>query len=401
MKVVSIRQKPEATRSLKVVAANQKSIDALPFDSGAWNVEGVPGLYVRCQVKTKTFRLERRVFGELVKQTLLATTLKDAKAEAAKTWTKMKPPTTSGGVTLSIAVEAYIQNRLSMKKMAPITEKLARYNLTKYLDHWKDRTLERIGADRPGIAALHQMLTAKHGPATCNQVMRLVAAVYRWSKDRTHLDLPDWPRKVAEIHVIPARDWAYSPDELRAWWSATEKPKGGKEVQKGVSTLGPIKRAWWLTALLTGARKGSIEALRWTDVDLSKRVIRFSVTKGDRPYSVPMSDTLAELLAQYQGSPDVPPSQWVFPSPVIDGGHLVDVKNPNEGVGPAHRLRHTFRTTLAELGASPDQARMLMGHSMAGDVSRGYISAPLVVESLRPVTNAVSAHYTRVLGSLV
>jgi integrase len=106
---------------------------------------------------------------------------------------------------------------------------------------------------------------------------------------------------------------------------------------------------------------------------------------------------LAELLTQYRNSGDVLPSEWVFPSSVFGGKHIVGVKNDKEGVGPAHRLRHSFRTTLAQLGASPDQARMLLGHSMGGDVSRGYISAPLVIESLRPVTNAVAAHYVSII----
>jgi hypothetical protein len=60
-------------------------------------------------------------------------------------------------------------------------------------------------------------------------------------------------------------------------------------------------------------------------------------------------------------------------------------------------LRHTFRTTLAQLGASPDQARMLMGHSMGGDISRGYITAPLVMDSLRPVANAITKYYLKII----
>jgi len=67
-------------------------------------------------------------------------------------------------------------------------------------------------------------------------------------------------------------------------------------------------------------------------------------------------------------------------------------------VASAHNLRHTFRTVLAELGATPDQARLLMGHSLAGDVSRGYITAPLVVESLRPLANQMAERYARILG---
>jgi integrase len=228
-------------------------------------------------------------------------------------------------------------------------------------------------------------------------VVRLLSATYRWHR-KVNTELPESPMVVAEIHKIAARDWAYSPDELRAWWTSTKKDKDGKKVALGVKTLGTLKKMWWLTALFTGARKSSIEALKWPDLDFDKKVIRFRVTKGNRPYSVPMSDKLSELFTEYRNSGAVPPSEWVFPSNVIDGAHLVDVKNPNEGVGPAHRLRHTFRTILAELGASSDQARMLMGHSMGGDVSRGYISTPLVVESLRPITNAVSAKYATILN---
>ena len=155
---------------------------------------------------------------------------------------------------------------------------------------------------------------------------------------------------------------------------------------------------WWLTALFTGARKGSIEALRWRDVDFERKQILFFVAKGDQPYAVPTSDKLAALLLAYRDSGDVPPSDWVFPSNRRDGQHIIGVKNDVEGAGPAHRLRHTFRTTLAELGVSSDQSRMLMGHSMGGDVSRGYITAPLIVESLRPIVNAVAAHYMKFVG---
>src|SRR5262249_44268970 len=107
---------------------------------------------------------------------------------------------------------------------------------------------------------------------------------------------------------------------------------------------------------------------------------------------------LAELLIAYRDGGRVPPSNWVFPSNVKEGEHIVAVKDDQKGAGPAHRLRHTFRTTLAQLGASPDQARMLMGHTMGGDVSRGYITAPLVVESLRPIINAVAEHYAKIAG---
>jgi len=126
------------------------------------------------------------------------------------------------------------------------------------------------------------------------------------------------------------------------------------------------------------------------------KTILIRVTKGNRPYTVPMADKLAGLLITYRDDGEVPPSDWVFRSIRRDGQHIIGVKNDAEGAGPAHRLRHTFRTTLAHVGASQDQARMLI--SIGGDVSRAYITAPLLIESLRPIVNGVAEHYVKIAG---
>jgi integrase len=391
MSVVAIRKPFQPTQS-KTVQANQKAIDELPYNSGTWRVAGIPGLYLRCWVHTKSFVVQRRVRGKLVKEVLGEQSMKRAREKAMKTWSALKPkPRPDEVVTLGAAVERYLEE----KPLAAKTVHGYRYNLDHYLTDWKNRALHDVGNDRAGFRYLQRQIRRLHGPSTSNGVIRLVSAVYRWQR-KIDPTLPESPTTAVEVEAIPARDWAYSPEDLKAWWSSREED--GKVTDLGVKTLGPIKRMWWLTALFTGARKSSIEALRWSDVDLDKKVIRFKVTKGDKPYSVPMADKLAELLKAYQASGEVPPSEWLFPSNVRDGQHIIGVKNDKEGAGPAHRLRHTFRTTLAQLGISSDQSRMLMGHSMGGDVSRGYITAPLVVESLRPVTNAVAETYLRILN---
>lgn len=393
MTVVAIRKRAKTPPQSKMVPANQKAIEALPLKSGTWRVEGVPGLYLRCRAKSKSFFIQRRVQGELVKETLGELSMKRAREQAMKAWSALKPkPSAHEVVTLESAIESYLEE----KKLAPTTVHNYRYNLEHYLKDWKERGLHDVGNDRAGFRYLQRQIRKNHGPATSNQVVRLVSAVYRWQR-KIDASLPESPTTAVEVEAIPARDWAYSPEELRTWWySRTEKD--GIALEAGVKTLGPIKRMWWLTALFTGARKGSIEALKWTDLDLEKRTIRFRVTKGDRPYIVPMNDKLSELVIAYRDSGKVQPSEWVFPSTVKEGHHIVDVKNDKDGVGAAHRLRHTFRTALARLGASSDQARMLMGHSMGGDISRGYITAPLLVESLRPITNAVAEYYMSVFN---
>jgi integrase len=113
-----------------------------------------------------------------------------------------------------------------------------------------------------------------------------------------------------------------------------------------------------------------------------------------------MSDLLAAVLERHNNGPNVPPSEWVFPSNKT-GGHLVGVKDTPSGVGPAHRLRHSFRTTLAQLGAGPDASKLLLGHSLGRGVSEGYVSVPLMVESLRPWANKVAEHYHAILPELL
>jgi len=379
----------------KLVDGNQKAIDALALNSGWWKVKGVPGLYVRCRATSKSFMLQRRIQGELVKTMLGPLTMKAAKEKALAQWGKLEPAA-DDVLTLGSAIEQYIEAKTAAGKMAPKTAVLYRYNARKYLERWKKHTLVAIGKDRLGIRQLQQAITTKYGPATSNQCVRLLAAVYRWSRDIDDR-LPEWPRKAAEIHKIKPRDWAYSADELKAWWSTTGQ-KDGKKAALGVRTLSPLKKMWWLTALFTGGRKGSIEALRWADVDLQKKILFFRETKGDRPYAVPMADKLVELLAAYRTSEEIPPSEWVFPSPVITDAHIVDVKNRREGVGPAHRMRHTFKTTATGLGIHGDQSKILMGQSLGGDVSRDYITRSEVLESLRADVNKIASRYVEIMG---
>ena len=104
MPITAIR-KTTAAEPGKTVAANQKAIDLLPLDSGTWRVAGVPGLYLRCRAKVKSFMLQRRVRGVLVKETLGPQSMKQARATAMSTWSTMKPQTAGNAVTLATALE--------------------------------------------------------------------------------------------------------------------------------------------------------------------------------------------------------------------------------------------------------------------------------------------------------
>ncbi len=383
-RVVAISTAPPR-RQPKTVGASQAELERLPLNSGTWAVRGISGLYVRCRAESKSFYIQRRIRGALVKRTLGELTLKAARAAAMREWARLKPRPAGGRVTFAEAFAEFLEQR----DLSPRTREIYRYNCSHHLSDWTGRALEDIGRDRAGVRALYHRLAHKHGKAAASQTIRMFSAVYRYAR-RADGDLPESPTVAVDLPAIKARDWALSPDELKTWWQSREIDDEGNETARGVKALGPIKRAWWMTCLLTGARRGSIEGMKWADIDFDRKVIRFEVAKGGRTYSVPAADRLIELLTAYRDGGEVPPSDWVFPSAMKPEHHLVNVRDDKRGVASAHHLRHSFRTQLAQLGASPDQARMLLGHSMGGDVSRGYISTALVLESLRPIANAAA-----------
>ena len=175
-----------ASEPTKTVAANQKAVDELPLNSGTWRIDGVPGLYVRARAESKSFFLQRRVQGELVKRTLGQMTVKAARAEAMKEWTRLKPAPAGGRKTFEQAFDEYLEQ----KELAPKTRDLYKYNLERYFSRLKGRALEDIGGDRAGVRAFCHGIATKHGKATANQVIRLLASVYRYAR-KANLDLPE------------------------------------------------------------------------------------------------------------------------------------------------------------------------------------------------------------------
>lgn len=91
---------------------------------------------------------------------------------------------------------------------------------------------------------------------------------------------------------------------------------------------------------------------------------------------------------------------WVFPGPERSAAALFDGRDSFEtvaGVSP-HRLRHTMRTRLGECGATPDLARVALGHWPTWDISSGYITAKLRIEAVRPPMNAEAERCAQLLG---
>ena len=136
--------------------------------------------------------------------------------------------------------------------------------------------------------------------------------------------------------------------------------------------------------LLTGARKGEIIQLEWSEVDFEKRLI-FKRDSKTGAKTIFMPDEAKRIL---EGLPRMD-ATWVFPA-VHGGRHFqgltkvwlrVRADAGLEGVR-LHDLRHTFASTAAASGASLPMIGKLLGHTQYQTTER---YAHLVDDPLREV----------------
>jgi integrase len=144
-----------------------------------------------------------------------------------------------------------------------------------------------------------------------------------------------------------------------------------------------VDRALYLTAAMTGLRKGELVALRWRDVDWPAARIRvrqnytrgeFGTPKSKRPTrSVPMADEVGGELerlfkaSQWRGDDDL-----VFAHPATGGvlaksnvSRRMRAALKAAGLDETHRfhdLRHTFGTRMAAAGVPLRTLQEFMGH---------------------------------------
>ncbi|MDP9286135.1 MAG: site-specific integrase [Actinomycetota bacterium] len=175
--------------------------------------------------------------------------------------------------------------------------------------------------------------------------------------------------------------------------------------------LGPLERVFYLTAAMTGLRRGELIALRWMDLDTDAGVIRvrrsyrrgeFGTPKSRRSSrAVPLAERVRTELEQHRTqSAFGEPHDLVFAHPlsgrVLDPSRILrDFHTDRVAAGlrqlTIHSLRHTYGTRLASAGAPIRALQEWLGHSdiqttmiyadYAPDSSQGAIWAARAFES--------------------
>ncbi len=150
--------------------------------------------------------------------------------------------------------------------------------------------------------------------------------------------------------------------------------------------LACIREGWFrdvvLFAVMTGMRRGEILNLRWSEVDLERKIVNIETnatwkTKHGKRRVVPLNETAALLLAARVGKS---PSDYVFTlndQKISESwvSHLfkryvreAKLSNPRYRF---HSLRHTMATNLLRAGESIHVVQRILGHSSV-KVTEGY-----------------------------
>ncbi|MFT3955656.1 MAG: site-specific integrase [Piscinibacter sp.] len=202
-------------------------------------------------------------------------------------------------------------------------------------------------------------------PATLNRYRAALGSLFKWAKAR-RLTPRGW--------VSPLRD---VPTQREGEGALVYLTAEQMEKVLAAARLMVWKKlpALLLLAFTTGLRRGSIEALRWRDVDLSRRRITIARTKNGRPHVAHLTERVAQEMERMPGPRDA--DLLVFGSTKGDDrphnfNHSWTRVQEIAGLPRVkfHALRHSCASHAAAHGASQVMLMDLLGHRSLRMVQR-------------------------------
>ncbi len=206
------------------------------------------------------------------------------------------------------------------------------------------------------------------GPGTATRTLGLLGAIFAFAIERG--DRTDNPVHGVRRDADKTRDVLLSPPQYKALAAALVAAEAKGEIWQAVASIRLLA--------LTGCRRGEVEALRWSEVDLPGCCLRLKDTKTGESLR-PLGSAATALLAAL---PHPEGSVFVFPATIkVDAsfGGLpkawlrIVTGEDLSGLTP-HGLRHSFAGVADELGYSIPTIGGLLGHSSgSGGVTGRYI----------------------------
>jgi integrase len=280
-----------------------------------------------------------------------------------------KDPFEDEGLTFGTIYERYITEHLGINSKRPERAMAAARAHLRHLARWSALPINQLR--REDIEKLHSDLKARVGVFGANRALQSIKAAINWAIDPKKLFAGPNPAAGVGIFEEPTRKRYLDPKELPRLFTALNSPETSDDLRDFVSL-----------ALFTGARRGDISRMRWDEIHLSATGQQFwtvsAETKSGEEYNIPLVPPAVRILAERKRRDGK--SEWVFPSPNAESGHLEDPKRAWNRLRKKaripdvrfHDLRRTLGSWQAGLGTSMPIIAKSLGHAAGSEATEIY-----------------------------
>lgn len=360
---------------MAVIDLTEARIRALELGSGIWRDEQAKGLMVVCYRTTKTYAVQGDVRrnGRHVRTVRIKIDrcdrigLREARRRARELMSQIQSgvdPTAApkpSAMTVAEALEAHLTDR----DLRPRTVESYREHVDGYLKSLRSRAVADV--TRQDVRDLMDEIIRKHGRTAAASALRTLRALINTAM-RVDEQIKSNPMVAVMVPVPKARK--VDPIDLADWWDRT-------------GSLSEWRRDLHRAFLLTGARRSSLLQVKRDHVDIGKATITFKHMKTGGEMTYPMGTFLTEMIGQRLEKDAALRSEWLWPSPTSECGHIVEPKENKNGLRSAHEYRHLNRTLAIAAGVPYAESALLLGQRLPG-ASGGYVHPEHLVEHLRP-----------------
>ena len=248
------------------------------------------------------------------------------------------------GEGFATAVDRYLDRKRSSLKPSTFCE-TERY-LRNHASPLHSLRLSQI--DRRKVAALLGEIETSAGPASRNRLRSALSAFFSWCLTEGLVDANP-VAGTAKADEGGSRERVLTPDELLTLWRSL-----GDDPFSNVLRL----------LLLTGQRRNEIGHLRWSEIDLTRKMIVLPAerVKNSRQHEVPLSTQALAILSRV---PRRNTSDYLFGKCAFTKWDNAK-KQLDQRVGIApwrlHDLRRSAATYMAELGVLRHVVEQTLNH---------------------------------------
>ena len=390
----------------------QAAIDRLPLPATGRDYYAdakTPGLFLAVwDTGVKAFELYKRMGGRPTRLKIgrfPEVTVDQARKEAARMAGRIAQGDNPaedrrkarGETTIGELFDLYLEGHAKPHKRSWPQDK-AQYD--RYLAAWKTRKLSNI---KPAdVTTLHAKIGRDNGHYAANRLLALLSGMFAFAVGLGYAG--GNPAKGVTHFKEQSRDRFLRADELQAFFAALADER-----------TSPKWRDFFTIALLTGARRANVMAMKWADLELTRGLWKIPDTesKNKEPLICILPPAAVEILQRRhddnaQSADDIAApidntimptdkqSEYVFPGKG-ETGHVFDPTKPWKDILKRAKIKdlhiHDLRRTLGSWQAAAGTSLQIIGKSLGHkNINTTAIYARLDLDPVRAsVHNAAEA----------